>query len=415
MVDRIAFSELNRNGACACLKAPKTRIRRVGIVACVAVLSMATARMAFPASPNPGMILQKVSSVYSRLQDYHIAAVMNNNLLRPIGSKSLHTVISLDAAGPGRVRLALTGDGPNVVIVSNGKTTWHYVPGENEYTEGEAVFLSAAPGSKRKRIVQSGLLGNMQDLLVQRFEKLGGSAKAAKFEGNAKIKFNGKKVRCYRISLRSTEVKDQFWIDQSNFLVLRENIVRTMGSRLRGSYATADLRITDIQTHAAPSPSLFSFDPPANARRLASLDMPGVLDKMVGQPLKDFTLPDVEGKQIKLSDYRGKTVLLSFWASWCLPCEHELPTIEKIYEQHKDKDVVILAVDDESEATIKKFLNDNHYGFTALIDHKRTLFRELQVGFIPTVFVINRKGIIVREIIGWQGPQQLLSALKGSK
>lgn len=58
----------------------------------------------------------------------------------------------------------------------------------------------------------------------------------------------------------------------------------------------------------------------------------------------DFTLTDSEGREIKLSDYRGQTVLLNFWASWCPPCKVEMPYMQDFYEKHQDEDVIILAV-----------------------------------------------------------------------
>ena len=146
------------------------------------------------------------------------------------------------------------------------------------------------------------------------------------------------------------------------------------------------------------------------AAPLAPQGLPGVPESFVGLAAGDFALRDVEGKRVRLSDFRGRTVLLSFWATWCLPCQKELPAIQKIYEQHKD--MVVLTVDDENRATIRDFLKDKHYGFTALMDPKRTLFKKFAVRFIPTVFVINDEGTIVREIVGWKGPQELLAALK---
>lgn len=145
---------------------------------------------------------------------------------------------------------------------------------------------------------------------------------------------------------------------------------------------------------------------------LAPRALAGGPKDFVGSPAGDFTLRDVEGRQVSLGDFRGRTVLLSFWATWCMPCQKELPTLQKIYEQHQDRDVVILTVDDESNATIQTFLKANHYGFTALMDPKRTLFRKFVIRYIPTVIVINGEGIIVHEIVGWEGPQRLLSAIK---
>lgn len=393
----------------------KAKVRGMKTVACLVFLSAAAARAAYPASPNPAAILRKVSFIYSNLQNYHIEAVLHNHFVQPFSSQSVRSVISLDAAAGGRIRLALSGDGPNVLIVSDGKALWQYAPKENEYTQRVAVFLPSAPDLQVKRIAPGGLLGHMEDLLIDRFAKLQLSAKVASFAGTAKVKIHGKKIPCYRIALRSTDAKDEFWIDQSNFLVMREVIVRSMENGLKGSYATADLRITAIRTHTTPSPGLFNFKPPAGARRVAALDVPGMRDDFVGSSAGDFTLPDLHGKQISLSAFRGKTVLLDFWATWCAPCRHELPTIEKIQEQNKDKDVVILAIDDESRAVIKQFLTKNHYDFTALVDRKRELFAKFAIYSIPTVVVINGKGIVVRQIAGWEGPKELLAAVQAAQ
>src|SRR5713226_6722311 len=58
----------------------------------------------------------------------------------------------------------------------------------------------------------------------------------------------------------------------------------------------------------------------------------------------DFTLPDLQGKKVALKDFRGKLVLLNFWASWCTPCREEMPAMERLYQEFKDKGLVILAV-----------------------------------------------------------------------
>lgn len=137
--------------------------------------------------------------------------------------------------------------------------------------------------------------------------------------------------------------------------------------------------------------------------------------RLVGAAAGNFTLKDVKGKQVSLSDFKGRTVLLNFWATWCSPCNEELPAIQRIYEHHKDaRNVVILAVDDQNKATIRNFMQEKHYTFTALLDHKRTLFKKFNVRFIPTVIIINKQGTITGEIVGWHGPQKLLAALKQS-
>ena len=95
------------------------------------------------------------------------------------------------------------------------------------------------------------------------------------------------------------------------------------------------------------------------------------------------------------------------------PCKEELPTIQKIFEERKD--VVVLAVDDENKTTISNFLQAKNYSFTTLMDHNRKLFKKFGIRFIPTVLVINGKGVIAHEIVGWEGPQKLLSAIEASE
>ncbi|HUX09166.1 MAG TPA: redoxin domain-containing protein [Terriglobia bacterium] len=414
MADRAAFSE-RRNGQHA--PSPgKTRKRARTLLmsaACVAVLCLVASPAAFSASPEVGDILRKVGSVYGHLQDYHIVAVRENVFLQPRVGFSRRSVITLDAAGPGRVRMTLAGDGPNVLVVSDGKTTWHYAPGKNEYTKREAPALLAEPGMQGPVANRTDLLGQMQDLLVGRFVKLWQFEKDATFRGEATVEFQGRETPCYQIVFHINGLTDRLWIDQSAFLVLQEKSVQALASTGSRSLVDDNIRVTEIGIHTAHLPGLFTFDPPSGARRVAALNLPGVWEGFMGYPAGDFTLQDVAGKQVSLSDFRGKTVLLSFWATWCLPCKAELPTLQKIYEQRKD--VAVLAVDDESKATVRSFLKDKHYDFTALMDQKRTLFKKFGVRFIPTVFVINGEGVIVREMVGWEGPQKLLAALQAAE
>jgi peroxiredoxin len=146
----------------------------------------------------------------------------------------------------------------------------------------------------------------------------------------------------------------------------------------------------------------------------ASAQVSGEQRSIVGSAAADFTLPDVEGRQVRLSDFRGKTVLLAFWATWCLPCKEELPTLQKIDEQYRDKGLVILTINDEAPATIRDFLRAKNYSLPALVDSNRVVFREFAVHFIPTAVVINPDEIVTQVITGWEGPQRLMEALRAA-
>src|SRR5690606_21757220 len=86
----------------------------------------------------------------------------------------------------------------------------------------------------------------------------------------------------------------------------------------------------------------------------------------------DFQLQTLEGKELKLSALRGQTVLLNFWASWCEPCRDEMPAIEKVYEKHKEKGLVVVGINiAESKLTVKGFVRQLDLSFPIVLDKER--------------------------------------------
>jgi thiol-disulfide isomerase/thioredoxin len=105
----------------------------------------------------------------------------------------------------------------------------------------------------------------------------------------------------------------------------------------------------------------------------------------------DFTLEDMNGNKVALSDYKGKTILLNFWASWCGPCKYEMPFIEQLYKDTKDSDLVIVTVNlQEPKSTVSKFLIDNKYTFPVLLDTKGDVSNQYGVNGIPLSLLINK-------------------------
>lgn len=408
MMDRAAFSKRRSGGAAP----PPGKMRALFVSAACVVAWLVSAQAVFSAPPDVGEILRRMGSVYSHLQNYHIVAVRDDVFQQPRYGYSNRSVIELDRARAGRVRMSLTGNGPNVLIVSDGRTTWRFAPRKNKYTEAKGAPNLDERAVQKPGSIQNDILGQMENLLVGRFVKLWQFEKQAEFKGVENVEFQGRKTPCYRIVFHLQGLTDRLWIDQSSYLVLQEKTVQTTATAESRALVNANIRFTEIGTHATHSPGFFTFTPPANAWRVVALNLPAIRESFVGDTAENFTVNDIEGKPFSLSDYRGKTVLLSFWATWCAPCKAELPTLQKIIEEHKD--VVVLTVDDENKATIRNFLKEKNYNFTALMDHKRTLFKKFGVHFIPTIFVINGQGIVVRKIVGWEGPDKLLAALKAS-
>lgn len=119
-------------------------------------------------------------------------------------------------------------------------------------------------------------------------------------------------------------------------------------------------------------------------------------------PAFDFTLTDQYGKEHKLSDYKGKTVFLNFWATWCGPCRSEMPEIQALYEKYGENsgDLVVLGVAGPNQGregsveSIKKFLSDNGYSFPVVMDESGRVFMDYGIRAFPTTFMIDKEGNI---------------------
>lgn len=121
----------------------------------------------------------------------------------------------------------------------------------------------------------------------------------------------------------------------------------------------------------------------------------------VGQLAPDFTLTDLEGNQVSLSDFRGKIVFINFWATWCVPCRVEMPEIEAVYQQYKDRDVVVIGVDlFEPEDEVRQYVQQGGYSWTFVIDTTGEVAASYEVAAIPTSFFIDGEGIIRAVNIG---------------
>lgn len=115
----------------------------------------------------------------------------------------------------------------------------------------------------------------------------------------------------------------------------------------------------------------------------------------------DFTLPTPLGASIRLSDRRGKVVLVNFWATWCMPCRREMPTMEALYQRYKDQGLEVLAVnlDMLSPAGVKAFVKEVAVTFHVVLDPSWSTAPAYRVVGLPTTYLIDRAGnVVVREV-----------------
>lgn len=122
-----------------------------------------------------------------------------------------------------------------------------------------------------------------------------------------------------------------------------------------------------------------------------------------GKPAPIVAYPDLDGKQISLADYKGKYVLIDFWASWCGPCRQAIPKVKELYEQYKSKgfDVLSISIDTDRKAWIKAMNEEGMpWAQTLSPDKNKTMDTYLFSG-IPTLYLIDREGKIVKSYTGY--------------
>ena len=133
----------------------------------------------------------------------------------------------------------------------------------------------------------------------------------------------------------------------------------------------------------------------------------------LGLEAPNFTFPDLNGQRVTLLDHRGKVVLVNIWASWCPPCRQEMPSMQRLYEEFRGKNLEILAVsiDSNGREAVDPFMRKIDLTFPVLLDPKETIKPLYGITGVPESFIVDKEGILVKKIIGpidWATPEVFL-------
>jgi peroxiredoxin len=121
----------------------------------------------------------------------------------------------------------------------------------------------------------------------------------------------------------------------------------------------------------------------------------------VGTTAEDFRLVDLEGKSQSLSQYRGKVVLVNFWATWCKPCTTEMPAMQATYDKLRDKGFVVLAINElEDDAKVRDHIKQHGHTFPVLMDRDNKVANQFGVFGLPVSVFIDEKGVVQEYIKG---------------
>jgi TonB family protein len=398
-----------------------------------------------PAAPDAKAILKQVAETYKNLRSYHFEG--RYTFEQEIESVGLKDEIKREelfvnaAIKPDRSRIESKNTHISVTSISDGKTKWVYAPGPNEYTKTEEGPVRLVTGGPVKNSAAMAHLANATNLPAG-YSRVADRLGVAKIIGEEELEIGGRRSDCFVIEAhyfaastgnQSNTMTRKLWIDKSRNIVLRE-IQNTEAKMPWGR--TLNSKMTYIFTVASvgePIPeTLFTFAPPDGAKEVAELTpppqpaatprpaaMPRPTDApqphvaslsaaprpadLVGKDAFTFAMEDLEGNRVDLQSLKGKVALLDFWASWCGPCVAELPHIEKLHKDFKDRGLVVLGVNNEDVEIARAFVKRKGYTFTTLVDEGREVSMKYGVSGIPQVFIIDREGKVKWHALGY-GP-----------
>ena len=132
----------------------------------------------------------------------------------------------------------------------------------------------------------------------------------------------------------------------------------------------------------------------------------------VGKKMPNFTLTNLEGKEVSLSDYEGKIVLVNFWATWCGFCDMEMPDLQTL--DNENEDLVVLAVNVlEDKATVEKYIQEGGYDFEVVLDEDGKIAQDYLVSGFPASYFANKEGIFLGRVPGMLTYEQMNEILEG--
>lgn len=203
--------------------------------------------------------------------------------------------------------------------------------------------------------------------------------------------------------------------DTETGLVLAARTIQAIDDGRGGYQAEIIFTGRKIGYGEAASESVFKLPEQATreVKELSNYNASRIRKQLVGKPAPELNVTDIEGKPVSLVTFKGKTVLLDFWTTWCPPCRADAPSLDKLHKKFGEKDLAILGISvSEDRAIVEKFLKQHPHQFPTVLTSENDMPRPYQIGVFPTYMIINADGTLASAVEGDQGFSELRKLLK---
>jgi thiol-disulfide isomerase/thioredoxin len=377
-------------------------------------------------APAYGQTLPDADSLMKQVEDaakrYHSLQFVSENTSETTsaGNKPFKMVSKVTEArvNPGKSRIESSTDGITVLVVSNGEFTYVYSSSKKEYVK---IPAGLGPGG-----MMSAMGMKMPDL-----DSIHQSYKTLRDEA---LEIDGVKHDCWVVEDNIGELKvplpqrDQpaakatglvmtMWVDKKLLIAMQTSTSMKMDFPNIPAPGMAALEmhqtivVKNLKIDQPVDDALFTFTPPEGAKEVKELNFASAaLPKadLTGKDAPAFEIRGLDGKLFNSTALRGKTVLLDFWATWCVPCRQSMPSVEKIYAEYKERGLVALAVNvEEAREVLEEFVKKTPFAYPVALSGESGILDAYKVTAYPTFVLIGSDGKVIAHEIGFGGEQML--------
>lgn len=385
-----------------------------------AAFAFAQSTAAAPSTPSSdGLdLLLRVTQHYADAKSYYIEAVEERTTTREYGHSWSKTILSAAQAPGDRSYYEGRTEYGSSIKVADGKTVSRYRIDEHRYT----AKPQSSPNAASQGVITMPEFGVMNaEYLRRTLADMAKHLKSAERLPDTALTVNNTPVLCQVVRVQSSDQNRErpgylfertIWIDAERNTILKtvEHAHSFMFSGTASIPMEEEIVISYTKTvlDGVVQDSLFIFNPPSDAKLIQDFPDPreSVGVNKTGEQIPPLKLKSADGKVVGIESFRGKPVLLDFWATWCAPCVASLPELAEIYQEAKEKGLVLLAVDqDEDQTTAVNFLAKKGYTWPDFHDGDGEIEKLMGSSGVPRAVLVDAQGLIVYDTTGVDGDQ----------
>jgi len=391
----------------------------LALLATLALLASAAMPLE-PKAPNTDQLarkaLERVAERYRTLKGYRLEGATSNTVSTRTEKNETGNRIRFLVQRPGRLTSEVRDSQYTTRLVANGESLWTAIPELDQYMAQPLAPLLAGADSAQ--------LKGQLDPLSGYTHLLDGITRVQTLSRDTVRTARGV-VKCDRYALSRAAADSTapgvtihprvVWVDPASRLVLLDSSrVDQTHPQLGPVSAVSMMRLVVAEADPTVAADAFVFKPDDGMRRVRRfMQRSPEHEALEGQPATDFTLETLAGsKPVKLSELKGRVVVLDFWATWCGPCRRWLPIVEQASRDYASKGLAVFAVNErETDSKVRSYLDQQKLDLPVLMDRSGTVGSIYRASSIPLTVVVGKDGFVLRVMVGLHEAEDLKDVL----